>query len=145
MSEGFELTVRIGELSRALRDHCFETFVDPTHHFLGLSQLSVLVYELAYIECTLENRAYESQRERLENVIERTRFHRCNGGIYRTMSGHHDANQCLIHLACGFQERDAVHPRHRQVGDDEIKTFVSHQLQCLLSGRRACDGITLLL
>ena len=92
-----------------------------------------------FSSCSLPHRQRASERrqdavhlEGLQYVIECACLERFDRSRDRAMSGHHDAGQVAVDLMTGAQQRDAVHLRHHQIGQQQIEWLLAqcrHRLE----------------
>jgi hypothetical protein len=59
--------------------------------------------------------------ERLEHVVVRAALHRVDRGLDRAEAGHDHRDRARRLLRDLVEQRDAAHPRHLQVADDEVE------------------------
>ena len=134
------------------RAHQFEDLVHlrrPAHDVLKTvlllnlrSEKLILLHQASVIERSFDDQVEFVHRERLEQVIEGSQFHRLHGVLYRPVCGYH------YHLGIregtpGFlQNLYSVHIGQPDVGQDYVVIFVRHSLPGLLSGCSQIHPVT---
>jgi hypothetical protein len=85
--------------------------------------------QIAHRQRTRQNRQDHAQLERLQNVIERAGLHRRYRRGDGALAGHDDADQIAVELLCRLEQGNAVHPRHHEVGQQQVEPGISQGLQ----------------
>ena len=110
----------------------FELLVGPLQLTIGRLELGRAIREPLQERGVLEAQAPHRQRarqhrydrpevERLENVVEGAALHGLDRRVDRAMAGHQEAHQVGVNLLCRAQQRDAVHARHHEVGNQDVE------------------------
>ncbi len=105
----------------------------------GLTQLDVFRLQAACLEGAREHRQEVVEPERLENIILCSIAQCPHGRVDSAVSRHHDSGQVAVDLVGRAQQRDAVHLRHHQIGEQEIELPLA-QLRESLAGRGEPSG-----
>ncbi|HEX3150084.1 MAG TPA: hypothetical protein VHR66_18550 [Gemmataceae bacterium] len=105
-------------------DHCHDlprrrrrTNDSVAGRFEGQYLQALLEANIFHLEPTNAHRPVKDrqdgmQSKRLEDVVERSRFHRLDGGGDCPLAGHDDANQVGVDLQGALEDLNAVHLRH---------------------------------
>ena len=102
-----QLTISRLELGRAIRQ--------------ALQKRGVLEAQAPHCERARQHRYDRPEVERLENVVEGAALHGRDRRVDRAMAGHDEAHQVRVNPLCGAQQRDAVHIRHHEVGNQDVE------------------------
>ena len=107
----------------------------------GLAEANVVEPEAPHVDGAGEHRADGREIERLQDVVERAHLHGVDGARHRALAGHHDADEIGIDLERGAEQRQAVHPRHHQVGEQHVEGLLAQGRQRLLRHREPGDVV----
>ena len=96
------------------------------------------------LERLLEDDEHRVHVERLDEVVLGARAHRLDRRLDARERGHHHEHGVGALLARALEERDAVHARHADVGEDRRRREPGEQRERLLAVRRLGDLVPLL-
>ena len=100
--------------------------------------------EFAALERALHRERERVEVDRLRKVVLGSCTHRLDRRSDVTESRAYDDGHGLILLSQFLEERDPVHPRHLQIGDDDVGRRLGEAGESLFAILRRIDGIPLL-
>ena len=99
----------------------------------GFAERAILLAQAGVIELFLDHHPHFGERERFEDVVAGSSFHRLDRSLNRTECRHNHDRQSGILLLGGLQKFEPAHAGEFEVGKNEMNWLRGEQLQSSFS------------